>query len=234
MDRRKLRNRAFKDEAGNQYGRLTVIEFHSKRKTPSGQGKTYWRCLCSCGKETITQGNKLRNGESRSCGCLKIERISNLTRLSEEERAKRLIEPRKCTKCLIVYPPTEFKHINHHHCHKCVALQSRKYSKRRSESGKALAQDLKKKYNLTRKQYDDMALSQNGMCAICNKPPTLPRLHVDHDHSLRIGHEYFVRGLLCDSCNKGIGFLGDNLELLKKAVAYLEKHIHKLQNSPCT
>lgn len=43
-------------------------------------------------------------------------------------------------------------------------------------------------------------------------------LFLDHDHTTRK-----FRGWLCDNCNLGIGRLNDNLEGVKKAVAYLEK-----------
>ncbi len=33
--------------------------------------KPMWRCLCGCGKEGIISGGNLRNGHSKSCGCLK-------------------------------------------------------------------------------------------------------------------------------------------------------------------
>jgi hypothetical protein len=42
--------------------------------------------------------------------------------------------------------------------------------------------------------------------------------HVDHCHETGK-----IRGLLCHSCNTGIGKLGDNLEGLQKAVSYLER-----------
>ena len=32
------------------------------------------------------------------------------------------------------------------------------------------------------------------------------------------------RGWLCRSCNVGLGFLGDNIEGVEKAIAYLRKH----------
>lgn len=66
--------------------------------------------------------------------------------------------------------------------------------------------------------------SQNGLCAICNKPETAFMktktmfLAVDHDHAT--GE---VRGLLCTNCNNGLGRFNDNIELLQKAIQYIEK-----------
>jgi len=44
-------------------------------------------------------------------------------------------------------------------------------------------------------------------------------LVVDHDHNT-----LKFRGWLCASCNLGIGHLGDNIEGLEKAIAFLRKH----------
>ena len=46
-----------KDESGNVYGRLTVIE-----RAENKDGRAYWKCRCECGKETIVSGKNLRNG----------------------------------------------------------------------------------------------------------------------------------------------------------------------------
>lgn len=40
--------------------------------------------------------------------------------------------------------------------------------------------------------------------------------HVDHDHTTGV-----VRGLLCFSCNKALGMLGDNETAMRRAVAYM-------------
>lgn len=81
-----------------------------------------------------------------------------------------------------------------------------------------------KKYKLTQVGYDTLLLAQDGVCAICAQPErarykgTLRRLSVDHCHET--GR---VRGLLCTPCNRGLGYLGDNMERLEKAVLYLKK-----------
>lgn len=57
---------AVKDETGNVYGRLTVIE----RAENNHRGDAQWLCLCECGKEVIVKGISLRAGHTKSCGCL--------------------------------------------------------------------------------------------------------------------------------------------------------------------
>jgi hypothetical protein len=82
--------------------------------------------------------------------------------------------------------------------------------------------DLKKSYNITIAQYDEMLLKQNDCCAICKRHKsevTVKRknhLCVDHNHSTGK-----IRGLLCDKCNRGIGLLCDSIDLLNNAIKYL-------------
>ena len=77
---------------------------------------------------------------------------------------------------------------------------------------------LKHLYGITPEEYEILFQQQNGVCAICGQPPKKFRLAVDHDHESGI-----VRGLLCRSCNRGIGIFRDDPYLLQLAVAYLLK-----------
>ncbi len=63
--------------------------------------------------------------------------------------------------------------------------------------------NLKAKYGITTEDYNRMKTEQNNCCAICGEhEDNLKRiLCVDHCHST--GN---VRGLLCDTCNKFLGF----------------------------
>lgn len=57
-----------KDEIGNCYGKLTVIEYAGKNK----DHRTLWKCKCACGNECVVSGKNLRNGNTKSCGCIKL------------------------------------------------------------------------------------------------------------------------------------------------------------------
>lgn len=61
-----------KDEVGNRYGRLVVIE----RAGSDKWGSVLWRCKCNCGNVVVARGNHLRSGDTRSCGCLCRERTA--------------------------------------------------------------------------------------------------------------------------------------------------------------
>lgn len=54
------------DAAGQQFGFLVATEVD---RHPRWKGKPRWRCRCICGNETFVVGNKLRSGETTSCGC---------------------------------------------------------------------------------------------------------------------------------------------------------------------
>ncbi len=69
-------------------------------------------------------------------------------------------------------------------------------------------------YGLTEEDYAGLYAAQDGRCAICTTPH--PVLCVDHSH-ITGG----VRGLLCRSCNRSIGQLGDTAEALQRAADYL-------------
>ena len=75
---------------------------------------------------------------------------------------------------------------------------------------------LRRKYGITQAEYDTMLAAQGGACAICGSIEPKRILAVDHHHGTGA-----VRGLLCDSCNNGLGRFRDNPEVLARAIAYL-------------
>lgn len=59
-------------------------------------------------------------------------------------------------------------------------------------------------YGVSADDIDEMLEAQSGTCAICRvRPERLASMHVDHDHERR-----HLRGLLCSSCNHGLGQFG--------------------------
>jgi hypothetical protein len=80
---------------------------------------------------------------------------------------------------------------------------------------------LKSLYGITQADYDRLLALQHGRCAICgaDKPGTRGTWRVDHDHET--GQ---VRGLLCDGCNLGIGYLRDDPDILMAAARYVMEH----------
>ncbi len=57
------------DLAGQKFSRLVVIQRVKNDKHHNAQ----WLCRCNCGKKTIIRGYCLKNGCTKSCGCLRKE-----------------------------------------------------------------------------------------------------------------------------------------------------------------
>ncbi len=78
---------------------------------------------------------------------------------------------------------------------------------------------LRFRYGITVDDFFELLERQGGVCAVCGGvEKARSRLSVDHCHDTGV-----VRGLLCTNCNVGIGRLKDDPDLLRKAVAYLER-----------
>jgi hypothetical protein len=77
--------------------------------------------------------------------------------------------------------------------------------------------NMRKKYGITLEQYQAMLEKQDGVCAVCGEGCKSGRaLSVDHNHTT--GQ---LRGLLCGNCNRGIGYLQDDPELIRAALEYI-------------
>ncbi len=68
-----------KNEIGNKYGRLTVIE----RAENNTQGNAQWVCQCECGSLCVVLGRSLRSGNTKSCGCLQREKAGKINFIEE-------------------------------------------------------------------------------------------------------------------------------------------------------
>ena len=100
-----------------------------------------------------------------------------------------------------------------------VNLVQRRNRARRGNEYKRLEREghLRRKYGLTQNLFEALVLAQWGKCGICGLLAA-PELHVDHDHRTNK-----VRGLLCGKCNKAIGLLNDDPQLMMAAGDYLER-----------
>ncbi len=79
-------------------------------------------------------------------------------------------------------------------------------------------------YGISNETFKKLWDEQKGLCAVCERPLLFKSTRkaktcIDHNHVTKQ-----VRGLLCDSCNRGLGFFFDSLELLQKAIEYLKKY----------
>ena len=66
--------RRYKNIIGEQFDRLTVIDITDET---AKDGSAIWLCKCICGNTVKVSTKRLRNQNTRSCGCLQRETASN-------------------------------------------------------------------------------------------------------------------------------------------------------------
>lgn len=146
-----------------------------------------------------------------------------------------------CNKCSTSKPLTEY-HIKrenrdnlNHTCKDCRSILNRQY---RLDNAEVIKREKKryrerypdkirsKKYmdnfGITLEDYDNMLTEQQHKCFICNihQSQLKKRLAVDHCHVTNK-----VRGLLCSNCNRALGLFKDDIDILNKAMVYLNRQL---------
>jgi hypothetical protein len=176
--------------------------------------------------------------------------IQESIQLSNQKNKRKLdgILYRKCDRCEESRPLTSFRLVARgkytdrsdycKECEKSIKKEIRgkqKQEKKQKEKDEELSIPYKERvqtyldrrytnniftgYGVTYERYQEMLNEQNGLCAICRNPPEQhKRLVVDHDHK-----SGYVRGLLCEWCNFGLGWFRDDPEYLLNAIEYLKK-----------
>ena len=106
-----------------------------------------------------------------------------------------------------------------------IAERKKMYRNRNREQEKIYK--LKSKYGITFEEYKDLLKKQNNSCAICRKPfdKNISPL-LDHNHQTKI-----VQGLLCRSCNTGLGNFKEDREIMDAAINYLSLTNGNILNS---
>lgn len=133
-----------------------------------------------------------------------------------------------CSKCKTSKPLTEYSHKRpsgrkpglQPRCKACAIEDSRDWylaNKERAKNTRLLSE-----YGITLDQYYEMLSLQDNSCLICSSKFSFEtaskRPCVDHCHIH--GH---VRGILCNECNRGLGYFHDDTKSLAKAIQYLKK-----------
>ena len=124
--------------------------------------------------------------------------------------------PRICTKCNQEKPSNEFYLEKDKRATNGIAQRS---TCKTCTEDRKYKRFIEKTYNFTFDEYERLFEDQKGKCAICESrisSTRTSRLFVDHCH-----HSGKVRGLLCSSCNHGLGLFKDSPKLLSKAIEYL-------------
>lgn len=141
----------------------------------------------------------------------------------------------RCNICLGRHHEEEMFHRNRRsltgECRPCRSERGRHWFQANRERAQAHANawkrgnperrrdaDRKAKYGMAYGEYGRRLSAQGGGCAICGEaPPVGGSLHVDHCHATKR-----IRGLLCDRCNRGLGYFRDDPVRMRRAATYLE------------
>lgn len=138
-------------------------------------------------------------------------------------------EGRTCKKCGIFKSwdnyseknPTNRPKGKQPRCKPCATQDTRDWYQNNKD--RAFESRLRKEYNITIDEYDELVAKAFSKCQICHvdlkfktSPPTSDAGVVDHCHTTGK-----IRGILCNSCNRGIGYFRDNPMFLTNAAKYL-------------
>jgi hypothetical protein len=147
------------------------------------------------------------------------------------------MDTKSCPKCGEVKSLDDFHRDAHGkygrttYCKVCNTAKSRQWTKdnperareqgrKRAAAGLNRAAIRKRKYGISPTDYAALLDRQGGLCAICKGSASgrkdSSELCVDHDHTTNQ-----IRGLLCHSCNRGIGMLRDDPDIIQRAADYL-------------
>jgi len=188
---------------------------------PEFHEKECEKCGLYLSPEFYHKNRAENDGLQRRCkNCVAAYRLANV------EKAKSYQAQYRATHKEEAKTHQQQYYVNHRD--ELIAAQKQRDAKRPDEI-KAYRSDwyvrrgrekqLQKTYGITLDQYNKMLADQNGVCAICNGICTAKKcLSVDHDHATNN-----VRGLLCHTCNVGLGKFKDNLTILREAALYLDK-----------
>lgn len=124
------------------------------------------------------------------------------------------------------------RYVRYGQCLQCLAEDVKaKYKKnpeywvewRHKNLDKCKSADIKRKFGITLVEFEAMMAAQNGICLICEVEfwtLNIRDVAIDHDHVTGK-----LRGILCRKCNTGIGMMNDDVNVVKRAVKYLEGSI---------
>lgn len=143
-----------------------------------------------------------------------------VTKLSEEEKQKRR-DYYKANKQKFIDKAIQWKKDNPEKAKE----SAKKTRKKESSLLRTKDQILFKKYGISLAEYEHLYTAQNQACKICKTPFQLHGHDGTHHLTANVDHCHFsgqVRGLLCTSCNRGLGFFKDNATLLRLAAEYLD------------
>jgi hypothetical protein len=117
-----------------------------------------------------------------------------------------------------------------YYCKGCANRKSRNYHREKMRNKDAEYQRkkrsayIKNKHGITVDEYEERVRQQGGLCGICGESIEIDshKTHLDHCH--KTGNK---RAMLCNNCNRALGYFKDDVFNLKRAVEYLDYYNKK-------
>ena len=136
-----------------------------------------------------------------------------------------------CTVCKEEKPFTEFrsrggrqKHLLKSRCNKCLYEEHKRWTEENPEvvreyraKDKWTLQKRCARHGITPEEFWSIYEEQDGACPVCDKTIKAEDSAIDHNH--KTGE---VRGILCKSCNRALGLLGDSPDTMFRGLKYLQ------------
>jgi hypothetical protein len=182
------------------------------------------------GIETLSLGSL----SARCLPCLNDVKRDKISFASGKPRRKFNIQPedgayRVCARCSVPKLLEEFYSSRTTYCRVCVSDRHKETLAKIPEINKRYA--VKRYYGITLEDKEAMLAAQGGKCLICGGTESRGKgWAVDHDHSCCPGTKTCgkcIRGILCSTCNNGLGCARDNVEILRRMILYLEQRMVK-------
>lgn len=204
------------DIEGRRFGRLLVLKRLPRSEIPKGE--VQWHCVCDCGNRIIALSHNLRDGNTKSCGCLNDDKRRSRALDLEGKRSGRLVA--------LSIAPTPRGHnkwwLCRCDCGNTKVVRGDRFARQETIScgcavslGKPVIRPLairqesatktkRAKGRATPEEIADLLVKQHSCCANCTTPITLETCHRDHIIPVSRGGLNVIANiqLLCIPCNR--------------------------------
>lgn len=176
---------------------------------------------------TCKQHQVAKCEECRKARFLRYSRKDHSIPLEEAMRTFRQCSVCKETKVLLDFFRNKGSNKGYRYICKVCSMKKDVYTEKRQLSARKC--NLKRTFGLSIEAYNALLEKQKSLCAICktHSDDFTINFAVDHDRSCCPSDKSCgkcIRGLLCTSCNNGIGRFKDNLDRIASAYTYLKEY----------